>query len=84
MNVLKSSMSKLTNAEIKRIDKFVIINADDATQLIKDLKVPAIALKGKEDYVPHPPSIKTTIVKGGHISPIESPDEVTTFCKRLF
>jgi hypothetical protein len=36
------------------------------------LNVKAIALKGKEDYVPTPTSIETIVVEGGHISPLEN------------
>jgi hypothetical protein len=39
--------------------------------MILNLKVKAIALKGKEDYVPTPPKIQTIFVSGGHISPLE-------------
>jgi len=84
INQLKRPMSVLSNKQVKLIDKVVILNADDVTELIKTLKVKTIALKGEEDYVPNPPSKETTIVKGGHISPIESPIEVTAFCKSLF
>jgi 3-oxoadipate enol-lactonase len=84
LNQFKRSMSVLSNKQIKQIDKVVILNADDATKLIEALKVKALALKGEEDYVPTPPKIETTIVKGGHISPLESPTEVTEFCKSLF
>jgi len=83
LSLLTNSMNKLTNKQIKLIDKFVIINADDTTQMIKDLKIPALALKGEEDYVPTPPSIKTTIIQGGHVSPIESHHDVTEFCKQV-
>jgi hypothetical protein len=76
-------MSKLTNREIKKVDQFVIIDAEDATTLLSSLKVPAIALKGKDDYVPTPTTLKTTIVPGAHLSPIESPTDVSEFCKRV-
>jgi hypothetical protein len=65
-------MSALTNKEVKQIDKKVILDAEDATLLIQNLQVKAIALKGKEDYVPTPPKIETIIVDGGHISPLEN------------
>lgn len=84
LDFLKASMSKLSNADIRRIDKYVVTGADDATELIKSLKVNALALKGKDDYVPIPDPIKTTIVNGGHASPIESPDDVIAFCLKLF
>ena len=66
----------MTNNQIKQIDKKVIIEAEDTTTLINNLKIKTIAVKGEEDYVPKPPSIDTIIVKGGHISPLEQPKEV--------
>ena len=75
-NQLKRPMQLLTNNQIKQIDKKVIIEAEDTTTLINNLKIKTLALKGEEDYVPKPPSIDTIIVKGGHISPLEQPKEV--------
>ncbi len=66
-------MSILSNKQIKQVDKAVMTNADDATYLIKTLKVKAIALKGEEDFVPTSPDIETVIVKSGHVSPLENP-----------
>lgn len=83
LNVLKTSMVKLSNKEIRLTDEYVILNAQDDAPLVKKMHVPALALKGKEDYVPAPPTLQTTIVRGGHISPIESPLEVTEFCQRV-
>jgi hypothetical protein len=76
-------MDLLTNKQIKQTDRAVIINADDATELISNLKVKAIALKGEEDYVPAPPNIEMIVVGGGHISPLERPDEVLNLVKNL-
>jgi len=84
INQLSQPMNVLTNKEVKQIDKKVILDAEDATSLIQNLQVKAIALKGKEDYVPTPPKIETIIVDGGHISPLENPNEVIKFCKILF
>ncbi len=75
-NQLKRPMQLLTNNQIKQIDKKVIIEVEDTTTLINNLKIKTLALKGEEDYVPKPPSIDTIIVKGGHISPLEQPKEV--------
>jgi hypothetical protein len=50
---------------------------------MKTLKVKVMALKGEEDYVPAPPYLETIIVKGGHVSPIENPDGVIEFVKRV-
>jgi hypothetical protein len=83
INQLKRPMSILSNKQIKQIDKAVMMNADDAAYLIETLKVKAIALKGDEDFVPTPPNMETIIVKGGHVSPLEKPDEVSNLVSRL-
>jgi len=80
---LKQSMNLLSNSQIKHTDKAVIINAEDASELIKNLKVRALALKGIEDYVPAPPRIETLIIGGGHISPLEQPHEVISLVRKL-
>lgn len=82
-NQLKRTMDLLTIHQLKHTDRAVIGNADDATELIKTLKVKALALKGEEDYVPAPPHLETFIVKGGHVSPIENPNGVLEFVKRI-
>jgi len=76
-------MNILTIDDIKQIDKKVILDAEDVTSMILNLKVKAIALKGKEDYVPAPPKIKTIFVDGGHISPLEEPIKVLNLIKSL-
>ena len=73
---LQRPMNILTIYDIKQIDKKVIFDAEDATTMILNLKVKAIALKGKEDYVPTPPKIQTILVDSGHISPLEEPLKV--------
>jgi 3-oxoadipate enol-lactonase len=83
INELKRPMDLLTNKQIKQTDRAVIVNADDATELISNLKVKAIALKGEEDYVPAPPNIEMIVVGGGHISPLERPDEMVKLIKNL-
>ena len=80
---LKRTMDLLTINEIKHTDNAVIANADDTTTLIEILKVKALALKGAEDYVPSPPNMETSIVKGGHVSPVENPNGVIEFIKVL-
>lgn len=82
-NQLKRPMSILSNKQIKEVDKAVMLNAGDTTYLIKTLQVKAIALKGEEDFVPIPPHIETIIVKGGHVSPLERPLEVSNLISRL-
>lgn len=83
LNLLSRPMNALTNKEVKQIDKKVILDAEDATSLIQNLQVKAIALKGKEDYVPTPPKIETVIVDGGHISPLEEPLKVQVLIQAL-
>ena len=80
---LRRTMNLLTIPQIKHTDRAVIANAEDATALIKTLKVKALALKGEDDYVPAPPYLETIIVKGGHVSPIENPKDVSYFMNRL-
>ena len=80
---LKRSMDLLTITQIKHTDRAVIVNAKDTIGLLKTLKVKALALKGEDDYVPAPPYLETIIVKGGHVSPIENPEEVSKFINKL-
>jgi pimeloyl-ACP methyl ester carboxylesterase len=80
---LKRSMNLLSNAQIKQTDKAVIADAEDASELIKNLKVRALSLKGIEDYVPAPPNIKTIVIGGGHISPLEQPVELINFIQHI-
>ena len=83
LRILESSMSKLKREEIIQTDKSVIIDAEDAGSIIQSLRVPALALKGKEDYVPQSRHLKTKIVDGGHVSPVEVPEEVYNFIKEV-
>ena len=83
INELQRPMDILSNKQIKQIDKAVIVDATDATGLIKEEEVKAIALKGKEDYVPTPPYIETIVIDGGHVSPLEKPDIVRKFIEKL-
>ena len=83
LNLLSRPMNALTNKEIRQIDKKIILDAEDATSLIQNLQVKALALKGKEDYVPTPPKIETVIVEGGHISPLEEPLKVQVLIQTL-
>jgi pimeloyl-ACP methyl ester carboxylesterase len=83
LNLLSRPMNALTNKDVKQIDITVILDAEDATCLIQNLQVKAIALKGKEDYVPTPPKIETVIVDGGHIRPLEQPIKVQVLIQTL-
>jgi pimeloyl-ACP methyl ester carboxylesterase len=80
---LQRPMNMLSTNVIKQIDKKIIIEAEDASSFIQNLHVEAIALKGKEDYVPTPPKIETIIVEGGHISPLEEQLKVLDLIKTL-
>lgn len=80
---LKRPMGLLTNREIIQTDRTVLINASDASDWIRNLKVRTLALKGEEDYVPNPPAVDTFIVKGGHISPLEQPQEIWRILQKL-
>lgn len=83
LDILITSMSKLTNKEIKYTDKAVRMEAKDATHLITKLAIPVTTLVGEEDYVGIPPIKETIIVKGGHVSPIEVPEEVNKLISKL-
>ncbi|MFN4951166.1 MAG: alpha/beta fold hydrolase [Flavobacteriales bacterium] len=83
IHVLKRPMNLLSNGQIIHTDTAVIIDAEDASELIKNLKVRALVLKGVEDYVPAPPRIETIITEGGHISPLEQPVELINFIQHM-
>ena len=84
MNELIRSMNLLTITEIKHIDTAVIIDAEDASDLLSNLVIPTIAIKGEDDYVPIPPHIiDVRIIKGGHISPLENIEEVQSSIQYL-
>jgi len=84
MNELLRSMNLLTTKEIKHIDKAVIIDAKDTSDLLSNLAIPTIAIKGEDDYVPIPPHIiDIRIIKGGHISPLENVEDVRLSINQL-
>ncbi|MFN5424035.1 MAG: alpha/beta fold hydrolase [Bacteroidota bacterium] len=83
LNQLEYTMNKLSNRDVQQVDQSVIINADDTMNLIVNLKVKAIALKGIEDYVPNPPQIETLVVGGGHVSPLENFEGVLKLIHQL-
>jgi len=80
---LVTPMSRLTNKEIQYTDKAVRIDAKDALPLISNLTIRTIALVGEEDYVGLPPIKETITVKGGHVSPLEAPAEVSNLIRQL-
>jgi len=83
LDKLISSMSKLSNKEIKYTDKAVRMDAEDATHLIANLSIPVLAMVGEEDYVGMPSIKEAVTVKGGHVSPLEVPEEVNELIKNL-
>ncbi|HAP64390.1 MAG TPA: hypothetical protein DCR93_34545 [Cytophagales bacterium] len=80
---LTQSMRKVSNAHVRQTDQAVIMYVETGTPLIESLTVPALALKGEEDYVPVPPRLDTTIVPGGHVSPMEEPEQVAQWVKKV-
>lgn len=80
---LQATMGRLSNSEVRQVDMAVVINPDDGFRILRQLNVPALALKGVKDYVPEPPGLDLTVVPGGHMSPAESPDAVITFIYRV-
>jgi len=70
------SMGLLSNREIKKTDKEVISNVDSGYSYLDKLRVTALAMKGRDDYVATLDKIETTIVEGKHTSPLEEPEKV--------
>ena len=63
--------------ELARVIDAVILNAEDATHMINELRVPALVVVGRNDYVGKPPRLDSWTVAGGHISPQESVEKIT-------
>lgn len=76
-----SMMSTLSKDELKKTDQEVLLNAADTSHLIHTLKIPTVMIKGKEDYVPLPSLTPRYTISGGHISPLEAPQEVISIIK---
>jgi pimeloyl-ACP methyl ester carboxylesterase len=83
VNKLSKPMNQLTRSQIIATNNRVIIQAKDSTEMIGTIKIPCLALKGEDDYVPTSKHIPTELVKGGHLSPIESVLEVQQFCRKV-
>ena len=82
-DTLSRSASVLPNRDWRFTDRAVILRADDARPYLQQLKVPAFALRGEHDYVPDPESLPLTVVSGGHVSPLEAPEEVVKFLGKI-
>lgn len=80
---LLASLGRLSNSEVRQVDMAVVINPDDGFVVLRRLTVPALALKGEQDYVPAPPGLDLTLVPGGHMSPAEAPQAVLAFIHRV-
>ena len=83
VNYLHLTMSKLSNKEIRKTDKEVITNVSSGYPYLEKLTVPAIFLKGKNDYVPALENFEMIIVEGKHTSPLEQPERVMEFINRV-
>jgi hypothetical protein len=80
---LSIPMNLLASRDIKQIDRAVIIDPADSTEQAARLLVPAMAIVGEEDYVGMPPIADTTVVPGGHVSPLEAPNHVLAMIHNL-
>lgn len=80
---LENLLRNLRNEEIIRIDKSTSLIAFDARSYLDKLNVPKAAIVGKEDFVGVYEKLKTKIVKGGHLSPLEAEEEVLEFIINL-
>jgi len=80
---LDRSMRLLSTKQIRQTDQRVIMQVEDASDKISQLVVPALALKGREDYVPQSSALPYTLVAGGHVSPLEAPEEVFEFVQKV-
>ena len=69
--------------EISRVIDAVILNAEDTSTLVSNLRVPALAVVGASDYVGIPPGVETVKVLGGHISPHEATSETSQTILRV-
>ena len=50
-------------------------------RLLMSLKIPSSAVRGRYDFVPAADCIPTTVVEGGHMSPLEDPGGFTAWLK---
>ncbi len=80
---LEVTMSQLSNKEIRRTDKAVISHVGSGYPFLDSMTVPALALKGRDDYVPDLQNIETEIVEGRHTSPLEEAEKVMEMIVKL-
>lgn len=72
---MQNRLARRPPKEIARTIDAVILNAENTSSLISKLKVPALAIMGRTDYVEAPSGIDSLTVPGGHISPHEAQQE---------
>ena len=80
---MQERMSKRSARELARVIDAVILHSDTATAYIENLKVPALAVVGEDDYVGIPPRLETWTIPGRHISPHESFDNTKEAISRV-
>lgn len=83
LEYLELSMSQLSNKDIRKTDRTVISGVDSGWSYLENLRVPALAIYGKQDYVPKPTGVESRVVSGKHTSPLEQPEEVLAFIKEV-
>lgn len=82
LKIFTRMMAILTKEELRKTDREILLNSTDSSHLIETINVPYIVVKGAEDYVALPETPNGFIVPGGHISPLEVPDEVISIIKK--
>lgn len=80
---MQQRLSRRPLQELQQVINAVLLQATDASEMLTQLQVPALAVVGKEDYVGTPPGVKTTMVPGGHISPHEAAPDVADAIRQL-
>lgn len=81
---LQRPMNILSDEQIRHIDAIVIARARHTGAMLANVTVNALILRGEEDYAPVTTrTIETILVKGGHASPLEQPEQVLQMITRL-
>ena len=80
---MQERLSKRSGKEIARVIDAVILDPEDGTILLENLKTPALAVVGESDFVGLPPNLQTMTVPGGHISPHEAPEQLKNAIKQV-
>lgn len=80
---LQYTISNIKTPLIWRTIKSVIIDAEDSSSYIRSLSIPYSFVAGDSDYVRHQyADVELEVIKGGHISPHESQDEVLNIIRK--